>query len=200
MKLGSAFRYHTVVGSCASSQAGLGAAGSSLGSKRFACRQLSLVVGSDDAAKAWLNGELVHENDLYRPIRAGEDRLEAQLKKGWNELLLKVVQNTGNWGGMCAFQNVGQRFRARSPDEGRPSHPGVRPVEARSGPAGTLHRQKKPLILSRRDGSAVPPLAENTIRCLPNSISSLSRSCSGFLRASSFPLRRVFAFGLSCST
>jgi len=63
-------------------------------------------MGSDDAVKAWLNGELVHENDVDRPNRAGEDRAEVQLEKGWNELLLKVVQNAGNWGGCARFRTL----------------------------------------------------------------------------------------------
>ena len=66
----------------------------------------ALEVGSDDAVKAWLNGQLVHANLANRPLRDWEDRAEVELQAGWNVLLLKIVQGGGGWGA-CA------RLRAR---------------------------------------------------------------------------------------
>jgi hypothetical protein len=63
-----------------------------------------LEVGSDDAVKVWLNGELVHE---FRGVRAHEvlqDKAAVKLAAGWNILLMKVVQAGGGWGFSCALR------------------------------------------------------------------------------------------------
>lgn len=60
-----------------------------------------LEVGSDDAVKAWVNGELVHSNFTNRPVRAWDDRADIQLREGANVLLMKIVQGGGGWGA-CA--------------------------------------------------------------------------------------------------
>jgi hypothetical protein len=56
-----------------------------------------LAVGSDDGIKVWLNGELVHENNVPRGLRRGEDRIPVSLDTGWNRLMLKVSQGGGDW-------------------------------------------------------------------------------------------------------
>jgi HEAT repeat protein len=60
-----------------------------------------LELGSDDAVKAWLNGELVHANYAVRPLSPGQDIAEVELKQGWNQLMLKVVDSGGNWSFAC---------------------------------------------------------------------------------------------------
>jgi len=56
-----------------------------------------IYLGSDDGIKVWLNGQLVHQNNVHRGFTAGEDSFPVKLKKGWNSCLLKVTQGTGGW-------------------------------------------------------------------------------------------------------
>jgi hypothetical protein len=56
-----------------------------------------LEIGSDDGVKVWLNSQVVHANNTMRGLRAGDDKVDVTLKKGWNELLLKVTQGSGGW-------------------------------------------------------------------------------------------------------
>ena len=60
--------------------------------------ETELLVGSDDGVKIWLNGEVVHTNDIYRAANPDTDRVKIKLKKGKNTLLLKVTQGIGGWG------------------------------------------------------------------------------------------------------
>jgi hypothetical protein len=60
------------------------------------CRGL-LLMGSDDGIKAWLNGEVVHSNNVDRGEVADQDAAPIKLKKGANELLLKITQGGGGW-------------------------------------------------------------------------------------------------------
>lgn len=57
-----------------------------------------LEVGSDDGVKVWLNGEVVHANNAMRGVQPGQDRVDVTLRRGWNELMLKVTQGGGGWG------------------------------------------------------------------------------------------------------
>jgi hypothetical protein len=54
-------------------------------------------LGSDDGIKVWVNGNLVHQNNVQRGFTSGEDSFPVKLKKGWNTCLLKVTQGTGGW-------------------------------------------------------------------------------------------------------
>jgi len=53
--------------------------------------QCALGIGSDDAVRVWLNGELVHDNWTTRPLRKDDDLVPVSLMKGDNRLLLKVL-------------------------------------------------------------------------------------------------------------
>ena len=64
-----------------------------------------LELGSDDGVKVWLNGQLVHSNAASRGVTPGEDKVEIRLQRGWNPLLLKIVQAGGNWGFTCAVRD-----------------------------------------------------------------------------------------------
>jgi CubicO group peptidase (beta-lactamase class C family) len=55
-------------------------------------------LGSDDAVRVWLNGELVHENATPRAVAPDDDVFPIKLKKGANQLLLKVLNDEGEWG------------------------------------------------------------------------------------------------------
>jgi hypothetical protein len=57
-----------------------------------------LLVNSDDGVKVWLNGQLVHANDVSRAVGGSPDKVKVTLKSGWNDLLLKVTQNNMGWG------------------------------------------------------------------------------------------------------
>ncbi len=56
-----------------------------------------LELGTDDGVKVWLNRNLVHANNTARPIQPGSDTVKVALKRGWNEVLLKVTQNNLGW-------------------------------------------------------------------------------------------------------
>ncbi len=58
-------------------------------------REITLALGSNDANKLWLNGEVVHDNDVQRGVAADQDMVTVKLKPGENQLLMKVV-NYGN--------------------------------------------------------------------------------------------------------
>ena len=60
-----------------------------------------LDLGSDDGLKAWVNGGAVLANPAWRGVKPGEDQVPITLQPGWNTILLKVVQGTGDWGA-CA--------------------------------------------------------------------------------------------------
>ena len=55
-------------------------------------------VGSDDAIKVWLNGEVVHINDVDRSTTGIQDIFRVNLNSGDNLLLVKVSDNEENWG------------------------------------------------------------------------------------------------------
>ncbi len=60
--------------------------------------EADLLLGSDDGVKVWLNGEVVHVNQVRRPIREDQDRVRLALRKGSNPLLIKVDEGVGDWG------------------------------------------------------------------------------------------------------
>lgn len=72
-------------------------------------RSAVLAVGTNDAVKVWINGVVVHNNDVQRPLKADEDKIRVDLREGHNEILMKVV----NYGNAYAFafrrteENVG---------------------------------------------------------------------------------------------
>lgn len=57
-----------------------------------------LEMGSDDGIKVWLNGTVVHANNVVRPVTPGQDRARISLKQGENVLLVKVNQGAGQYG------------------------------------------------------------------------------------------------------
>ncbi len=66
-------------------------------------RETVMLVGSDDGVRIWLNGELIHTNPAYRGAYPDQDLVPATLKKGWNTLLIKVLQGGGGWGYYVRF-------------------------------------------------------------------------------------------------
>jgi alpha-galactosidase len=60
-------------------------------------RDAVLKLGSDDGVKLWLNGTLVHTNNVTRGF-ALTDEVNVRLKPGINRILIKVSQGDGGWG------------------------------------------------------------------------------------------------------
>jgi len=63
-----------------------------------------MFVGSDDAVKVWLNGELVHKEIVTRGADGYRSSFPVSLKEGRNTLLVAVGNGTGNWSGFFGFQ------------------------------------------------------------------------------------------------
>ncbi len=61
-------------------------------------RKLTLSLGSDDGIRVFLNGELVHENNVARAVAPDQESVRLSLRSGSNGLLLKIV-NTGGASG-----------------------------------------------------------------------------------------------------
>ncbi len=59
---------------------------------------VAMGVGSDDSVKVWLNGEVVHVNDVNRSTTKVQDLFRVNLQAGDNLLLVKVSNNLLNWG------------------------------------------------------------------------------------------------------
>lgn len=74
-------------------------------------REAPLLLGSDDGVRAWVNGEIVHTNPVTRAAAPDLDRVPARLKKGWNTVLLKVLQGAGGWGFYVRFADPGGELR-----------------------------------------------------------------------------------------
>jgi enterochelin esterase-like enzyme len=53
--------------------------------------------GSNDDAKVWVNGELVHEYPLARSCKARQDTFTFRLKRGLNPVLIKICERWGDW-------------------------------------------------------------------------------------------------------
>lgn len=60
--------------------------------------ELSVSLGSDDGIKVWLNGKEILKNLVNRSAAADQEKLNLSLRSGTNELLVKIVNNTGNTG------------------------------------------------------------------------------------------------------
>jgi hypothetical protein len=64
-------------------------------------KKIILGVGSDDAVKIWINGNLIHSNWVARGLLIDSDLIHVKLKKGRNDILVKI-QNRGNsWAFTC---------------------------------------------------------------------------------------------------
>jgi hypothetical protein len=71
-------------------------------------KQVTLEIFSDDGVKVWLNGRVVHANNIARPIMPEPDRVTVALQKGVNRLMLKVTQNNLPWGAIVRVREAKQ--------------------------------------------------------------------------------------------
>ena len=63
----------------------------------------TMLVGSDDAVKVWLNGQLVHNNPVNRGANNFQDEFSVTLKEGTNILLVAIYEAGGSWSGFFGF-------------------------------------------------------------------------------------------------
>ncbi len=70
-------------------------------------RNAALLFGSDDAARVWLNGKLVHHIAQVRGVNADQDIIPGlNLTRGENLMVVKVVQGIGGWGLTARFEDA----------------------------------------------------------------------------------------------
>jgi putative membrane-bound dehydrogenase-like protein len=58
-------------------------------------QEVRILLGTDDGAKLWVNGQLVHTSRQHRAAAPGQDTVTVKLRPGRNELLLKVANGEG---------------------------------------------------------------------------------------------------------
>ena len=61
-------------------------------------REAVLSCGSDDGIKIWLNGEVVHTNEVGRGFSPRQDSAVVQLKSGTNRIVVKIDNYVAGWG------------------------------------------------------------------------------------------------------
>jgi len=71
-------------------------------------QQVTLRIGSDDGVKLWVNGQLVHANNVARAFTADQDSAVAVFKKGENLILMKITQNNMPWGASLKIEHQSQ--------------------------------------------------------------------------------------------
>lgn len=61
-------------------------------------RETILKCGSDDGIKIWINGVVVHDNDVRRGYTEKEDEAPIRLEEGVNRILVKITNAVHGWG------------------------------------------------------------------------------------------------------
>jgi putative membrane-bound dehydrogenase-like protein len=61
-------------------------------------QEATLLLGTDDGCKLWVNGELVHTSRIHRPAAPAQDTVHLQLRRGVNRVLLKINNGNGAYG------------------------------------------------------------------------------------------------------
>lgn len=59
-------------------------------------QSVAILLGTDDQARLWVNGELIYESSRARQAVPDEDAVAATLKAGWNSLLIRVANETAD--------------------------------------------------------------------------------------------------------
>lgn len=62
-------------------------------------------LGSDDGIRVWVNYEVVHNHNIVRGLNPGDDVVPVTLRKGWNEVVMKISQGVGGWGASLVITN-----------------------------------------------------------------------------------------------
>ncbi|GMW00592.1 MAG: hypothetical protein AMXMBFR84_17290 [Candidatus Hydrogenedentota bacterium] len=66
-----------------------------------------LRIGSDDGVRAWVNGKMVHDNNVDRGAALDQDVVNVELKEGVNTILLRISQGAGGWNFMARLSGPG---------------------------------------------------------------------------------------------
>ena len=124
-------------------------------------QKAKVLVGADDGVKVWLNGKLVHTNDVTRALTLNEDTIPVQLKKGPNLLLCKLRQGNGSSGiavSVAATSEVsfssklgGSESSSASATSSAGGPPAVFQLSSNADP----HK-----VFKTRDGQTLPPISE----------------------------------------
>jgi putative heme-binding domain-containing protein len=61
-------------------------------------QEATVLLGTDDCSKLWVNDELVHINSQHRAAAPEQDSVKVKLKKGTNRILLKITNGDGAHG------------------------------------------------------------------------------------------------------
>ena len=77
---------------------------------------VTMRVGSDDAIKVWLNGEVVHDNPINRGANDFRDKFNVDLIQGDNLLLVKVSERGGWWSMFVGIDAKVTAIYKRPPD------------------------------------------------------------------------------------
>ncbi len=64
-------------------------------------RAAVLALGTNDGGRVWLNGERIWDHTKSRSLQADSDVVPVVLRKGSNQLLLKIEERGGSWGFSC---------------------------------------------------------------------------------------------------
>jgi hypothetical protein len=70
-------------------------------------RPARLGFGSDDGIRAWLNGSMILDKDVYRGWTPDQNKVNVTLNAGWNRLLCKVSQAGGSYAFSARFLDIG---------------------------------------------------------------------------------------------
>lgn len=72
-------------------------------------QQVTALLGSNDGATVWCNGQQVHHIHIKRSLIPDEDRIPLDLKKGRNHVLVKIEQWKAGWGFSFRLEDVDVR-------------------------------------------------------------------------------------------
>ena len=60
-----------------------------------------------EARSVRIGGKAIHANNTDRGIAPRQDIAKARLAKGWNDLVLKVINHGGGWAAACRIRKPG---------------------------------------------------------------------------------------------
>lgn len=66
-----------------------------------------LLIGSDDDIKVWVNGQMVHRNQVKRSVARDQDVVPVSLREGVNRILLKIINGDGDCGFVVRMRDTG---------------------------------------------------------------------------------------------
>ncbi len=108
--------------------------------------EASVRLATDDGFKLWVNDVLVGVNKALRPATFDQDVIPVRLKRGWNEVLLKVAQENADWEFSLRITQPdgrkleGLRFDSSRPREFSSAEDEAPGFEVNSGGAARLKR------------------------------------------------------------